>query len=115
MQAFGDNIYRRDRRSGLWRQANSLHSFNDGSPNEQNIIRDTESDRVLIGSDYAYWGGSGPFIPRKFRDWDDTDICAGRGHKNRFPNELVASFVDWMRSLNQKGFIGEPLDWVRSG
>ena len=51
-QAFGDNIYWREGRR--WGQADSHHSFEDGSPNPRNISNDTGTDRVLISSDYVY-------------------------------------------------------------
>ena len=73
-QAFGDNIYLRHR-DGPWQQSNSHHSLEDGSPNLNNIRRDTKADKVLIGGVYAYWGGSGPEIPLGFRDWEGHDIC----------------------------------------
>lgn len=112
-QAFGDNIYFRDA-SGNWHQQNSHHSNEDGSPNMRNIRRDTQTDRVLISTDFAYWGGSGPEIPQAFRDYDGIDICARRHHKSQFPEALVTDFVGWFRSLGAQGFLGAPLDWSRT-
>ena len=109
-QAFGDNIYFKNR-SGKWCQKNSHHSYNDGSPNLANICNDTKADRVLISTNYIYWGGSGPEIPQQFRNYNGYDICAMRGHKSIFPKELVEDFVAWLRSLNISGFQDEPLDW----
>lgn len=109
-QAFGDNIYFKDD-AGKWHQQDSHHSYEDGTPNPDNIIRDTQADRVLLSTDYAYWGGSGPEIPQKFRDYGEYDICAKRNHKCWFPEEMVNDFVDWFRSLNKKGYLDEPLDW----
>lgn len=40
-QAFGDNIYSKDAQTGRWRQADSHHSLEDGSPNPLNISADT--------------------------------------------------------------------------
>lgn len=113
-QAFGDNIYHRDPATGGWRQANSLHSHRDGSPNPANVARDTKSTRVLISSDYAYWGGAGPRIPGQFRDFGGVDVCAGRGHRNCFPDELRDGFIGWLRSLSEHGYVGAPLDWKRT-
>lgn len=64
-QAYGDNIYHKDER-GIWIQDNSHHSWNDGSTNCNNLEKDTEVDRVLIASEFIYWGGYGPIIPSKF-------------------------------------------------
>jgi hypothetical protein len=112
-QAFGDNIYHRDVRTGRWSQEDSHHSFPHGKRNAGNIAHDTQSDRVLISSDYVYWGGSGPRIPARFRNFRGVDICAGRGHKNTFPERMIKEFVAWLRSRDEKGYCGIPLDWSR--
>ena len=111
-QAFGDNIYFRDR-GGRWHQRNSRHSREDGSPDPEHVRHDIETDRVLIGGTYAYWGGCGPEIPSKFRDWDGQhDISnPGRSHKCHFPCDMVRAFVDWFVGLDVRGFLHAPLDW----
>lgn len=115
MRAFGDNIYHTDPQTGSWLQESSYHSLRDGTPNPVNVSHDTSSPKVLIGSEFAYWGGSGPIIPARFRNFDGVDICAKRGHRNRFPEEMVAAFLVWLRSLNEQGYVAAPLDWARSG
>lgn len=114
MQAFGDNIYHTDPVTGSWLQENSFHSLRDGSANPANIEHDTKSRRVLIASDFAYWGGSGPIIPATFRNFDGIDICIKRGYKHRFPETMVVEFVAWLRSLKATGYLGAPFDWLRS-
>jgi len=112
-QAYGDNIYFKGKK-GQWHQRDSHHSFEDGSPNPSNIQNDTKADRdrILLSEEFAYWGGYGPEIPSKFRNYNGLDICAKRGHKNQlFPEVLVSDFVAWLRSLNVKGYLGAPLDW----
>jgi hypothetical protein len=115
-QAFGDNIYLKDARTRSWCQADSHHSMPDGSANQLNVIADTKADRVLHSEDFVYWGGSGPAIPKKFMNYGTRGIslCAGRGHKNSFPSTFVEEFVAWIRSLDVKGYLGEPLDWCRT-
>nr|VFJ63211.1 MAG: hypothetical protein BECKDK2373C_GA0170839_110424 [Candidatus Kentron sp. DK] len=112
-QAFGDNIYFKDD-DGDWQQQDSHHSYENGVLNPHNIKNDTQTDKVLIGEEFAYWGGSGPVIPQRFRDYNGIDICAGRNHKSRFPDELVAEFIEWFQSLKQTGYQGKPLDWTRT-
>lgn len=109
-QAFGDNIYSTDK-NGEWLQRNSHHSLSDGSPNVLNIERDTQTDRVLVGTEYAYWGGSGPTIPVKFRNYCGEDICGRRGHKCRFSEALVEEFTGWFSDLNVHGYCGDPAGW----
>jgi len=115
-QAFGDNIYSRDAAIAPWRQADSHHSLNDGSPNPLNVKADTGTNRILVSDDFVYWGGSGPELPARFLDYGPAheSVCAGRGHRNIFSPQLVIDFVGWIRSLNEKGYCGEPLDWRRT-
>ena len=111
-QAFGDNIYRIDA-TGHWDQQDSHHSYVGGAPNPHNIKNDTQTDRILMSEDYAYWGGSGPEIPGCFRDWGGMDICAGRGHKSQFPDDFLDAFIAWYRALDARGYHGAPLEWSR--
>jgi Nucleotide modification associated domain 2 len=108
--AYGDNIYFLNP-DNSWHQENSHHSNDDGSPNMNNINRDTVYPRVLISDKFVYWGGQGPRIPILFRDYSGWDICAVRGHKVNFPESMVKSFIAWLGSLNKKGYLGDPLDW----
>lgn len=114
MQAFGDNIYHTDLSTGEWLQENSYHSHPDGTPNPLNIDHDTKSQRVLIASDFAYWGREGPGIPKRFRHYQGVDICFGRGYRCNFPIQMVARFITWLRSHEQRGYLGRPLDWART-
>jgi hypothetical protein len=113
-QAFGDNIYHRAGGNGAWHQADSHHSLKDGSANERNIVNDTQTDKVLIATDFVYFGSEGPQIPNSLRAADGEDVCAARGHKNNFSSSLVTDVVAWIRSLEVHGYAGMPLDWSRS-
>jgi Nucleotide modification associated domain 2 len=110
MQAFGDNIYHH-LANGEWAQEKSVHSYENGGPNLVNVRTDTKTDRVLIATDFAYFGGAGPLIPERFRDPDGDDVCGKRYYRKNLSPELVERFVQWLRSLNTQGFAGEPLDW----
>ena len=107
-RAFGDNIYHRNETTHRWYQADSHHSSEDGSPNNRNVKHDTHVDRVLVSNDFVYWGGAGPEIPVSFR----RELSQGRpGHKCNFPEDFVAECVAWLRSLDETGYRGDPLDW----
>jgi hypothetical protein len=110
-QAFGDNIYHRNPKTKKWIQENSHHSFNDGRPNQRNVANDTQTDRMIIGFDFIYWGRLGPLIPRQFRS-RNFDVRTRRGYKCRFSNEkLVEAFIQWIRSTNASGYVGIPGEW----
>lgn len=109
-QAYGDNIYRRGT-TGEWIQANSRHSLKDGSPNPGHIEKDTNTDAVLIGREFVYFGGSGPKIPHDLRTGHGMDLIhEGPGHRCRFPQELVDATVEWIHSLGT-GILGRPDGW----
>ena len=110
-QAYGDNIYHRNPKNNRWIQEDSHHSLPDGRPNLENIRHDTKADRVLVGSQFAYWGAIGPLIPSRFRKSGGINVCAGRGHKCRFSEEFVDSFVSWVKSLSLKGYLGPPSEF----
>ncbi len=110
-QAFGDNVYHRNRKTGKWIQENSHHSHEDGRPNAANIRHDTQTPRVLISAEFAYWGGAGPVIPSRFRSYKGRDVCAHRGHKSNFPKDLVEAFAAWIQSLGESGYVGAPSDF----
>jgi len=112
MRAYGDNIYHHDSASGLWIQENSFHSMSDGSPHAGNIKHDTQSDRLLIGKDFAYWGCAAPRIPPHFRNYKGDDICKrGQGYRVNFVPGLAEDFVAWIRQIDQRGYVSRPLDW----
>jgi len=111
-RAFGDNIYHRV--NGGWLQSNSHHSFGDGLANDRNIRNDTQVDRVLVATVFAYWGGSGPVIPQALRNFQGYNICVVRGYKNRFPAGMEPAFVAWFSSLGVKGYRGRPIEWINS-
>ena len=72
----------------------SHHSLHDGSANPENVEHDTKSPRVLVSTNFTYWGGSGPAVPAPFRDFDGEDVvCSNRGHRSQFAPDLVAAFT----------------------
>lgn len=112
-QSYGDNIYFKNE-NGDWHQQDSHHSYEEGKQNYHNIQRDTQTDRVLVSTDYVYWGGKGPEIPEKFRNYNGEGIRKkGSSYKRNFPPDLIEEFVKWLRSLDVGGYIGEPLDWSK--
>lgn len=109
-RAYGDNIYHREQ--GGWFQENSHHSLVGGEPNAENVRRDTQTDRVLISEEFSFWGGAGPKIPAKYRNWGGIDICHQHpGHKCKFPDDLVESFIEWYRSFEEIAYISEPTEF----
>ena len=111
-QSFGDNIYHHV--GNRWRQEDSHHSLESGAQNLRNVKNDTQTNRVLVSNYFVYYGGSGPLLPKRFRNFHGVDICGRRGHKNDFPEKMVTQFVAWLRSLEDIGYLSAPLDWPKS-
>lgn len=111
-QAYGDNIYYREPTTKAWVQADSHHSYANGSQNTKNITQDTQSDNVLIAHEFYYFGSDAREIPKKFRNWNDNDICIKRqGHKCKFAEGLIGAFVNWVRSLGVVGYVEDPINF----
>lgn len=110
MLCYGDNIYHRDPNMGEWIQEHSFHSDPPGSKDGGNLQRDTgRTEKVLIGRDYAYWGGSGPAPPTKFTDM----IPEGRPYRCRFEDADRDAFIAWLQERPARGFRSAPADWSR--
>lgn len=115
MQNFGDNIYHKNPATEEWIQEDSFHSLHRGVVNTLNLEQDTgTTDRVLLSSDFVYWGGQGPQIPNGLRDYNGDDIvCTARHHRSSFADDHIEAFVNWVRGLNMEGWNGIPSDWNR--
>lgn len=111
--ASGDNIYCWNARQKRWEQLDSYHSQADGSPHEAHIRRDTSVDRVLVSTDFVYFGGHGPQIPHAFRRYKGIDICKqGQGRKIVSNLDLIRDFEAWIRSSGHAGYVNAPHDWT---
>jgi len=109
-RVYGDNIYSRSDRG--WIQSDSHHSFSGGRQNIDNLRRDTKANRVLISSNFYYFGRNAVEVPAIARFSGRYDICRpGRGHMFNYPEQLSSSFLHWLTSEMIPGINGEPADW----
>jgi len=112
VQVFGDNIYHHDPETGEWIQEDSHHSLHDGSPNPENLNRDTKSDAVLVSAYFGYFGADAPEIPRRLRNFEGNDLCkSGPSHKANFTAAHIEAALEWVESLGVEGCVGDPFDW----
>lgn len=100
--AYGDNIYHHINEE--WMQELSHHSRPDGSINYINLERDTKTDRVLIATEYYYFGNNSIDIPCQF----ETLIGRGRNHRIIKNEEVIASFCAYIKANYQIGIYGTP-------
>ena len=65
----------------------------DGSINYANLKRDTSVDRVLIATEFYYFGNNAIDIPNKFAEL----IGSGRNHRVIDDEKLINNFMDYIK------------------
>ena len=112
-QSCGDNVYFRDAPDGEWRQRDSFHSRKDGKINPQHVARDTGVNRVLISSDFIYFGGTGPAFPNDLNDREGRPLYkTGIGRSCFDDPQLAEGLERWVRSFGGTGYQGPPQEWI---
>ena len=113
-QCFGDNIYSRGD-DDEWQQLDSHHSLRDGKPNPENVNRDTGTNRVLLSTDYRYFGVDAPLLPPPLHTRDSDGLCCGRYHRVTFEQPSLDQFFEWYSGLGEIGLRGKPFEWTKNG
>lgn len=123
----GDNIYHKCEVSGEWLQEESRHSNGKNQTNFKHRDIDTGVDRVLLSTDFVYFGINAIDIPMEFRHFADNcdlfgdqkpiDLVAitrfGKGyrsHKKICEIAYIRAFEVWFKSLGN-GIKGLPSNW----
>ncbi len=105
---YGDNIYHHINEK--WTQELSHHSMVDGSINYVNLNRDTQTDRVLVTTQFYYFGNNAIEIPKEF----EVLIGSGRNHKNRYDEKISNKFIKFINENFETGIHGVPYSKVGS-
>lgn len=103
-QMYGDNIYHRLSPDTPYIQEDSHHSLPNGEENELNYMRDIPGQYVLVSNRFWYYGQNAILIPKKFLFLADVV----RGYKIFNDTTQIGSFIKWLESLPQSGYIGRP-------
>ena len=102
-QTYGDNIYHKV--EGDWRQEDSHHTYPDGSTNYYNLNRDTKSEKVLISSNFYYFGIKSIKIPTNLKD----KVCRNlRNHLLVEDEKVIQKFLTWLKASAVPELIGSP-------
>lgn len=102
MHMYGDNIYHHDGEN--WKQEHSHHSMADGSVNYINLKRDTGVNRVLIATEFCYFGNNAITIPKEF----DMLIAHGIGHRVSEDADVINDFIAYIRNNYEMIVQGTP-------
>ena len=101
----GDNIYE-PLHNGKYRQLKSLHyNLKENKEDVSKKEQDLDGKYVLISKNYYYFGSNAIGLPNGF-----NELKVGRGHKNKFPEELVIKFISFI-SGKKKGRNAHPAKW----
>lgn len=108
-RSYGDNIYHQV--NGSWVQEDSHHSFPGGVWNAANADRDLSVDRVLVSTEFAYWGRSAPDIPDTLKNFNGENLFADvRDYRRAYSDEFKESVAKWFEDL-PKGRFDRPANW----
>lgn len=99
---YGDNIYHHI--GEKWTQELSHHSMADGSINYANLNCDTQADKVLVATQFYYFGNNAIEIPKEF----EVLIGSGRNHKNFYDEIIINKFINFMNENFEMGIHGVP-------
>ncbi len=102
MHMYGDNIYHH--LGDMWIQEPSHHSNIDGSINYINLNKDTQTDNVLISTNFFYFGNNAIDVPEEFEPlkW------SGRNHKVCDNVDLIEKFLGFVCQNYYRGIHGIP-------
>jgi hypothetical protein len=110
----GDNVYHSDPTTNEWHQADSHHSNSDGTVNTHNLNKDTKTDRILISSNFFYFGALAPAVPQMILDRMGYRNC--RDYRV-FEQSSCMEFLTWLheRFGRQRNLVlGDPFDFAES-
>jgi hypothetical protein len=96
----GDNIYFRNS-SGQWQQRRNIHH----KPSDQE--HDLSGKNVLISTEYWYFGGNAPALPRQLQHL----VKEGPGHKRAESQPEIDRLCRWLEQLPQ-GINGDPFKCI---
>jgi hypothetical protein len=103
---YGDNIYYYDKSDGVWHQANSHHSYENGETNPHNLRKDTSSDNVLISREFFYFGSSTIPIPDKYTA---AIYKSRRGYCRDEESPIINEFLLYIRHTYEMGYMDDPI------
>lgn len=102
MYTYGDNIYHHE---GLtWLQERSSQSMEDGSTNYVNLKRDTQTNRVLIATEFYYFGNKAINLPDEFGGL----IAYSSGNGVYADKNAIEAFVKYISENYDVGMHGSP-------
>src|ERR1017187_1249797 len=107
----GDNIYKPSKKHSFgYRQLPSAHSepMFGKSENESKKERDLKSERVLVSTNFAYFGSNALDLPPELKA-----LRVGRGNRSRSLDNVKTEFRHFVSTQRKLGVLGRPADWTK--
>lgn len=111
----GDNIYHRETEDAPWVQENSAHSRIDGTQCPLNTAHDTRVNRVLLSTEFVYFGASAPALPQSIRE--SLGYSRNPRDRRRFDLADAKPLLDWLMpqvGAHRNQVLAPPIDFSSS-
>lgn len=104
----GDRTYRHEPEDDGWRFETSMHYVPGANQDDGGHVKlDTNVDRILVGSEFTYWGKTGPEVPPHLIGL----FPSPRGQKCNHDAVLLAELHEFMGIDKPLRVVGDPADW----
>jgi hypothetical protein len=104
----GDRTYRHEPGSEGWLFETSMHYVPGAKQTSGgHVARDTKVNRLLVGSQFTYWGNSGPCVPAHLISLFPNP----RGDKCPPDGPLLTELHQLIDLAQPRGVCGDPADW----
>lgn len=109
----GDNIYHRETPTSAWLQENSVHSEVDGTQSPSNTAHDTRINRVLLSTQFVYFGSQAQPVPQEILD----ALSYPRNPRDcrKFGAVDAKPLTDWLRAKmdqHPNQVLGDPINFA---
>lgn len=112
----GDNVYHRATANDPWLQEDSVHSRTNGTQCPLNTAHEKRINRVLLSTDFVYFGAAAPTLP--------AAVGAAIGyHRNardyrRFDLADAQPLIDWiapLKAAHHNLIVADPINFASRG
>lgn len=111
----GDNIYHRETQNSPWEQQDSVHSLVDGTQSAANTAHDTRINRVLLSTQYVYFGSLAEPLPLHVAN----ELNYTRNARNYYRYEAAEApgLLGWLSgkiAATPNAVLADPIDFGQS-
>jgi hypothetical protein len=111
----GDNIYHRDTKDSPWQQQDSVHSLEDGTQSADNTDHDTRINRVLLSTEFVYFGSLAEALPANV----SNELNYTRNARNYYRYDALdaRALLEWLKTkiaATPRAVLADPINFDQS-